>query len=192
MEAEGDRNRHVAGRHQRRLNGQRSGRNSGLDCQPMWEREGIHQVVVGREVEGGDQHRALRGLLVALDAPTASPGEQAVNRQPVGVQADQLAVVGQIDLPACDREAQLGHPVRPGVEQWDAHGGSLRHVLRQTASLSEQLLATVAEGAAHHPGPRSEGDLDPVRLRARERACGNPLDLALADHPGVSDCVLAG
>ena len=120
---------------------------------------------------------------MALDAPARGRAEQAVHRQPVRVAAHAASRSGSIDdLAAGDRAAPGRQPVRPRVQQRDAHRLALRHVGGEAAALAEQLLAPMAQRAADHAGGRHERGLEPAVVRRRQRQRGEALDRPFADH----------
>ena len=88
---------------------------------PVRERERGDQRVVRGEVERGREHPAVLGRLVALDAPALHAREQAVHGQAAVVEAQRRRVRVDHDLPAGERETPARQPVRPRIEERDAH-----------------------------------------------------------------------
>ena len=84
------------------------------------------------------------------------------------------------DLPPGDGVAEAVEPVRPRVQQRDAHRGAGARVPRDAAARVEQLVALVPQRAPDHPGRRPR--TSPPAFRGRhERARGEAVDRGLDD-----------
>jgi hypothetical protein len=108
--------------------------------------------------------------------PGHAAADHAVDREAAAVDLDQLRVVRNADRAPADPVLERGEPVRPRVQQRDAHRVAVVLVLGKPALLGEQLVAAVAQRAADHAGARDEGRLE--------------LSLVVAQPYGLERCCL--
>jgi hypothetical protein len=97
------------------------------------EREAGQQPWACREIQFGGQLRfQLRG-----DMPVGVTGQRAVDRHPVLVGAHATGARGQGDDGALDAVTVAAQPVRPRIQDRDAHRAVSGYVRLQTAALAE-------------------------------------------------------
>jgi hypothetical protein len=124
-------------------------------------------------------HRVVRACQLPLQQAT----NHAVDRQTLAVDAHAGEISRNRHRAPSHCVLEAREPVRPGVEQRDAHRFAELRVRGHTSILREQLIATVAQRAAQHSGGRDEHCLERPLLVAQPHRieCGLRHDAAEAD-----------
>ena len=141
---------------------ERLGREGRLEQHLVRERERRHELRMRGEVQRGADARGVPVLLERDHLPVTAGREHAVDRQPVLVAVHERRAGRQPHVAPVDRIGEAGQPVRPRVQERDAHDGALLDICAQPRLAVEQLLPLVAQRDAHHPAAGHEGRLEIV------------------------------
>ena len=193
MEPERHRDGEIAGGRERRVDDERVVDERDRHLELVREREGGEQARVGREREPHVETRMIPGRLLAHDVEARTAEQQAVDRQPCVVEVEHTGGRSERHAPAPHRIARAFEPVRPRVQQRDAHRRARAHVRRDAAARVEQLGAVVSQRAPDHPAADDERRLQAPAGR-HERPGGEAVDRRLDDaggrHGRRSQCII--